>query len=88
MSLVSFHHGPHTDSFSFGWVNASYIVGLQVLDQSMRRRLGALASWDEYKEKKTPEHRASGSHVPPLANVIKGLDGAMEGDWREQAVFA
>ena len=54
----------------------------------MRRRLGALASWDEYKEKKTPEHRASGSHVPPLTNVIKGLDGAMEGDWREQAVFA
>lgn len=30
----------------------------------MRRRLGALASWDEYKEKKTPRHRASSMQIP------------------------
>ncbi|PNS19156.1 Neutral trehalase [Sphaceloma murrayae] len=47
----------------FGWVNASYIVGLNILDQSMRRRLGALATWNEYRDSKLPRHRASASHA-------------------------
>jgi len=36
---------------SFGWVNASYVYGLQILDTQMRRALGALASWDDFQRK-------------------------------------
>lgn len=32
----------------FGWVNASYVVGLSILNTSMRRALGALTTWDDY----------------------------------------
>lgn len=59
----------------FGWVNASYVVGLDILDEPMRRRLGALATWDEYKLKKTPRHRASSSLVPPEAPSVAVVAG-------------
>jgi alpha,alpha-trehalase len=32
----------------FGWVNASYVVGLEVVNEHMRRALGACTTWDTY----------------------------------------
>jgi len=37
----------------------------------MKRRLGALASWDEYREKKMPEHQFSISRQEPLGSPEK-----------------
>lgn len=34
----------------FGWVNASYIVGLNIIDLHMRRSLGALVPWPNLKQ--------------------------------------
>lgn len=33
----------------FGWVNASYVVGLSIIDLHMRRSLGALVPWPNLK---------------------------------------
>ncbi|KAH8670859.1 neutral trehalase [Xylariales sp. PMI_506] len=33
----------------FGWVNASYIYGLQFVNTEMKRALGALTPWDTYE---------------------------------------
>jgi len=32
----------------FGWVNASYVYGLTLVNAHMRRALGACISWDTY----------------------------------------
>jgi hypothetical protein len=32
----------------FGWVNASYVYGLQIVDAHQRRALGTLTPWDKY----------------------------------------
>ena len=32
----------------FGWVNASYVLGLTIVNAHMRRALGALTEWDLY----------------------------------------
>jgi hypothetical protein len=37
-----------TDISSFGWVNASYVYGLQLLNAHMKRALGTLTSWEDY----------------------------------------
>lgn len=34
----------------FGWVNASYVVGLQVLDEDLRSALEDMVPYDEYKK--------------------------------------
>lgn len=34
----------------FGWVNASYVVGLKVLDDELRKGLEAMVPYDEYKK--------------------------------------
>lgn len=34
----------------FGWVNASYVVGLEVLDEGLREGLKAMIPYDEYKK--------------------------------------
>ena len=34
----------------FGWVNASYMYGLELLSAHMRRALGALTDWDSYEK--------------------------------------
>jgi alpha,alpha-trehalase len=34
--------------FSFGWVNASYIYGLQIVNAHMRRALGTLTPYDTF----------------------------------------
>ena len=36
--------------YRFGWVNASYVVGLTYLDPYMRRALEALTPWETYKK--------------------------------------
>jgi len=35
-------------SYSFGWVNASYVVGLHIINAHMRRALGTLTTWDVF----------------------------------------
>ena len=32
----------------FGWVNASYIVGLELLSTRMRQCIGQLVPWDDF----------------------------------------
>lgn len=32
----------------FGWVNASYVFGLEFLNAGMRRALGAITPWETY----------------------------------------
>ena len=40
-----------TDSCdSFGWVNASYVYGLQIVSEHMKRALGAVTSWDTFQK--------------------------------------
>ncbi|KAK4539450.1 hypothetical protein LTR36_010927 [Oleoguttula mirabilis] len=34
----------------FGWVNASYVYGLQIVNSHMKRALGAVTSWDTFKK--------------------------------------
>ena len=33
---------------SFGWVNASYVYGLQLVNAHMKRALGTLTEWEDY----------------------------------------
>jgi len=33
---------------SFGWVNASYVYGLQIINAHMRRALGTLTPYDTF----------------------------------------
>jgi len=42
---MDFVDGLLTAMISFGWVNASYVVGLNIIDLHMRRSLGALVPW-------------------------------------------
>jgi hypothetical protein len=45
-----------TVSFSFGWVNASYVYGLAITNAHMRRALGALIPYNEWaKHTSIPE---------------------------------
>lgn len=32
----------------FGWVNASYVYGLDILNAGMKRALGAITPWETY----------------------------------------
>ncbi|OQN98613.1 Neutral trehalase [Cryoendolithus antarcticus] len=40
----------------FGWVNASYVYGLQIVNAHMKRALGALTTWDTFKKATQPEY--------------------------------
>jgi hypothetical protein len=33
----------------FGWVNASYVYGLQIVNTHMKRALGTVTTWDRFK---------------------------------------
>ena len=35
--------------YSFGWVNASYVYGLQIVNAHMKRALGAVTPWETFK---------------------------------------
>ena len=36
--------------YRFGWVNASYVYGLQIVNSHMKRALGAVANWDVFQK--------------------------------------
>lgn len=40
---------------SFGWVNASYVYGLEILNAHMRRSLGAITPYETYKKAVTAQ---------------------------------
>lgn len=42
-------HSLTVQPFRFGWVNASYVVGLQIVTAQMKRALGVVTPWDTYK---------------------------------------
>lgn len=49
----------HTDRgrslpYRFGWVNASYVYGLQIVNAHMRRALGACTPYDTFCKATTP----------------------------------
>lgn len=48
----------------FGWVNASYIYGLQIVNAHMKRALGAITPWEAFeKSMKVLERKAiNGAH--------------------------
>ena len=35
--------------YSFGWVNASYVYGLTIINAHMKRALGTLTPWETFK---------------------------------------
>lgn len=39
----------------FGWVNASYVYGLEILNAHMRRSLGAITPYDTYRKAVTSQ---------------------------------
>jgi hypothetical protein len=42
------------NDYSFGWVNASYVYGLQHVDAHCQRALGTLSTWEQlYKQRAT-----------------------------------
>ena len=43
-----FRGNSFTNICSFGWVNASYVYGLQLVNAHMRRALGTLTQWEDY----------------------------------------
>ena len=47
-----FHHRIFvTNAVSrFGWVNASYVYGLTLVNSHMKRALGALVNWDKFQD--------------------------------------
>ncbi|KAK3069340.1 alpha,alpha-trehalase nth1 [Teratosphaeriaceae sp. CCFEE 6253] len=50
----------------FGWVNASYVYGLQIVNSHMKRALGAVTPWDTFKAmtERNP-HAKSHAFEPP-----------------------
>ena len=52
-SAFSGHLSPFNANYHcrrFGWVNASYVYGLEILNAHMRRSLGPLTPWETYKK--------------------------------------
>lgn len=43
---------------SFGWVNASYILGLEIVNVHMRRALGTCTPFETFKRATTPSLEA------------------------------
>jgi alpha,alpha-trehalase len=43
-----------TNDYRFGWVNASYVYGLQHVDAHCQRALGTLSTWEQlHKQRAT-----------------------------------
>lgn len=56
----------------FGWVNASYVYGLQIVNAHMKRALGAVTPWDAFEKsmRAAEQHHANGaSPSPPSSGV-------------------
>lgn len=50
LALVAVMGVPLLTMRRFGWVNASYVVGLEVLDDELRKGLEGMIPYDEYKK--------------------------------------
>ncbi|KAK6406443.1 alpha,alpha-trehalase nth1 [Oleoguttula sp. CCFEE 5521] len=61
----------------FGWVNASYVYGLQIVNAHMKRALGAITEWDTFKKATEPEY-ALGDHGHIEKPVAKPLHPAAQ----------
>lgn len=48
LSLIDF--SINIGQYSFGWVNASYIYGLQFISTDMKRALGTVTPYDVYEK--------------------------------------
>ncbi len=42
-----------TDNYRFGWVNASYMYGLQIVDAHCQRALGTLSTWEQLSRQRS-----------------------------------
>lgn len=53
--------------YSFGWVNASYVYGLQIVNAHMKRALGAITPWDTFYKMTEGEYEPveAVAHKPP-----------------------
>lgn len=51
--VLTYYHNIHNTNwiiFRFGWVNASYVYGLDILNAHQRRALGAVTPWETYNK--------------------------------------
>ncbi|SMR41695.1 unnamed protein product [Zymoseptoria tritici ST99CH_1A5] len=71
----------------FGWVNASYIYGLQIMDTHMKRALGAVTTWDTFKrmtetqsgfDALLPGHAESHASTSPSGSHYLGTPGSSD----------
>lgn len=56
---------------SFGWVNASYVYGLEMVNAHMRRALGTITTWETFKAATKGEYE-----LPDTAPAIKATSTA------------
>lgn len=71
-SIVAFVRYAKQSFHRFGWVNASYVYGLQIVNAHMKRALGAVTPWDAFEKsmRAAEQHRANGgNHSPPSSGV-------------------
>ena len=47
----------------FGWVNASYVYGLQIVTAHMKRALGAVTTWDTFKKMTEAGNAHEAAHI-------------------------
>jgi hypothetical protein len=69
--LLCLHqHQQHelTNVYSFGWVNASYVVGLSMINIHMRRALGTLTPYQTFAQ--ATKMRIEEEHDSELENDI------------------
>ncbi|KAH9835953.1 Neutral trehalase [Teratosphaeria destructans] len=57
----------------FGWVNASYVYGLQIVNAHMKRALGAVTSWDTFKKmtEGDPDATQEAAEAPTTVHIAK-----------------
>ena len=64
--LTKFAPNPcqHADcSYRFGWVNASYIYALKIVNEHMKRALGAVVPWDTFNHMMKAKSDKEREHV-------------------------
>ena len=72
---------------SFGWVNASYVYGLQIVNAHMKRALGAVTTWDTFK-KMTEGNAAAAKEAfepPKSVHVAPHVQEAVGHDAKQKA---
>jgi len=66
---------------SFGWVNASYVYGLQIVNAHMKRALGAVTPWDTFRAMTQGDPKAAREafEPPTSVHVAKHVEDAVLG---------